>query len=183
MINVHYYYITHLCVVSTVLEYAHWWHTLMCVSKVFRYARRQLTYMSKGLTCACRSSHHLFKIRFLSELCIFRDMSPFGMHRGAAVKKSIGVGRSTSRSPLGLEDLHRNKCVWCCSLKKEERQKGGKSSFLFRTYCAGLESLWSISCLVAYRNCDWILFGIRSKWKTQRLTSGNNNFYMITDDV
>ena len=77
----------------------------MCVSEVFKYARRQHTYMSKGLTCACRSSHHLFKIRFLSELCIFRDMSPFGMHRGAAVKKSVGAGRSTSRNPLGLEDL------------------------------------------------------------------------------
>ena len=61
------------------------------------------------------ADHHTicskYVVFFLSELCIFRDMSPFGMHRGAAVKKSIGVGRSTSRNPLGLEDLHRTKCV------------------------------------------------------------------------
>lgn len=102
-------HMTHLCVASTVLEYAHWWHTLMSVSRVFKYARRQHTYMSKGPTCACRSSHHLFKIRccfFVRTLHLpwhvtIRNASRCScqeIHWGWKIylKKSIGAGRSTS---------------------------------------------------------------------------------------
>ena len=69
-----------------------------------------------------------------------------------------------SRNPLGLEDLPQeihwgwkiyielnasNTILW-----REKKKRKKKAVFCSRLTVAGLESLWSISCLVAYRNCD-----------------------------
>ena len=145
-------HITHLCVVATVLEYAHWWHTLMCVSKVFKYARRQHTYMSKGLTCA--SDHHTICSKYV--FCQ-NFASSVTCHHSECIAVQL------SRNPLGLEDLPQE-IHWGWKIYIEPNasdavlRRRKKAVFCSRLTVAGLESLWSISCLVAYRNCDWFVF-------------------------